>query len=324
MSRIPSCILMCLLLQIEGHILDNRVILKVRQSIEKTLDYIDIQHKRVNEDCLFGVVLCTAIAMDTYKNGTHVMDTSTTSIIKKSMELLNKSVPYLRPERKWVKEAILDWKLWRKEIQYKYGEMANVKIFDVLNKIRTYQNDNIYLSNMDYCFKDIANITWNSSPKKCFVDKKCWKIYYQDDDTASGYLLTHKLLLLQLARARKCNINKEAYYNKTKELCSQIYSEVLSGDYFDVLDDMFDLFFEETILCGYEGFTEFFSTKWLFYILKSQRSSGCFPPILTDKLKSKIKRSTTIFEDNCADHTTGIGLAVLTLYYNFIIKEIFV
>ncbi|XP_057654113.1 UPF0764 protein C16orf89 homolog isoform X2 [Diorhabda carinulata] len=291
MSRIPSCILMCLLLQIEGHILDNRVILKVRQSIEKTLDYIDIQHKRVNEDCLFGVVLCTAIAMDTYKNGTHVMDTSTTSIIKKSMELLNKSVPYLRPERKWVKEAILDWKLWRKEIQYKY---------------------------------DIANITWNSSPKKCFVDKKCWKIYYQDDDTASGYLLTHKLLLLQLARARKCNINKEAYYNKTKELCSQIYSEVLSGDYFDVLDDMFDLFFEETILCGYEGFTEFFSTKWLFYILKSQRSSGCFPPILTDKLKSKIKRSTTIFEDNCADHTTGIGLAVLTLYYNFIIKEIFV
>lgn len=74
------------------------------------------------------------------------------------------------------------------------------------------------------------------------------------------------------------------------------------------------------LLCGYEGYADFFKTKWLIYILKSQKETGCFSAFLGDHLKTRIKRNTNILPDGCADHTTGLGTAVLSLYYNFIIK----
>lgn len=53
---------MCLLFtNTRGEIVDKRIILRVRQGIEKTIQYIDNLYNRVNEDCLFAVVLSTGM-----------------------------------------------------------------------------------------------------------------------------------------------------------------------------------------------------------------------------------------------------------------------
>lgn len=48
-----------------------------------------------------------------------------------------------------------------------------------------------------------------------------------------------------------------------------------------------------------------------------QNNSGCFNAFPG----SKRKRNIQYLGDGCADHTTGLGAAVLSLYYNFALKQ---
>ncbi|CAH1109358.1 unnamed protein product [Psylliodes chrysocephalus] len=320
------CILMCLLFtNTRGEIVDKRIILRVRQGIEKTIQYIDNLYNRVNEDCLFAVVLSTAIMADAYRNGTHIMDPSTLKIVDKLTDVLKKSIPYIHSDRQWIVDNMLIPYMWRQDIKYKYNDfkVSRIKNYSVMNKIRNYHNDPFF-TNIDFCFEDLLNISSLLLSKTCLVNGKCLDIYNRNDDSSFGYITTHKLLLLQVAKHRNCLMDNNIYERNVKRLCSQIYSDVFHEDYYDELDGLFDLFVEQVALCGYEGYTDFLSNKWLLYILKSQRSTGCFAGNLTDDLKTKIKRTSNIFEDGCADHTTGIALTVLSLYYNFIVKEIFI
>ncbi|KAJ8935098.1 hypothetical protein NQ314_012994 [Rhamnusium bicolor] len=275
-------LLTCLCALSEETFFENKVITTIRHGIEKNLEYIDNNYEKMNVDCLFGVVLST------------------------------------------VTKYMLDYNIWERNIKYRYNQLdkfSRTPDLRILADIFLHQNFNNGPPSTDFCLQDIVNLTTVLDSNKCFINNYCWNKYYVYDKQASGYTLTHKLLLLQLAKARKCIINKHQYEVRIKQLCSLIFAEVFNGDYFDVIDDMFDLFLEEIILCGYEGYADFLKNKWLFYILKTQRPTGCFPAILKDNLKTRIKRNTNILEDGCADHTTGLGVAVLALHYNFIIKE---
>ena len=83
------------------------------------------------------------------------------------------------------------------------------------------------------------------------------------------------------------------------------------------LDDIFDLFLEQTLLCGYEGFADFLKIPWLEKIFEVQHDTGCFPV----GVERRGKRETNEWADGWADHTTGLGTAVLSLYLNYIIKN---
>ncbi|CAH1154677.1 unnamed protein product [Phaedon cochleariae] len=305
-------------------VFDPRVITKIRHGIEKSLHYIEENVHRVNVDCLFGVVLTEAIMQDVYMNGSHIMDASSKNIIDKSMEIVHKAMPLVPEDKFWIAKFILVPELWQKEMVFKKGNLYSPvrPNYRIIEKIYESENVEIPLPNSDFCLHDISVWTSSLTPKTCRINKDCWDSYYGYNNISSGYTLTHKLLLLQLARARKCLIDENNYERETMKLCSSIFAEVFNGDYFHELDDIFDLFLEQVVLCGYEGYSEFFTNRWLHYILKSQEASGCFSAILTDNLKTRIKkRNMNIFEDGCVDHTTGLGAAALSLYYNFIIKE---
>nr|XP_023023504.1 UPF0764 protein C16orf89 homolog [Leptinotarsa decemlineata] len=319
--------LLCLAILSHGNPFQIQDIIKVRNGIEKSLMYINEKYKEVNVDCLFGVVLTQAVVQDVYQNGSHLMDESSQNIIRRSSNILNKTIPLVRNEELWVVPSLLNVDIWMKDLVYKYNDLysfSKIPNYGILDNVHRFGDRNSQFPNSNFCLQDIANWTSKIMPRMCSIRGDCWKTYYEMDRFSSGYILTHKLLLLQLAKARKCIINKEVYDQETKLLCSLIYAEIYNGDYFKELDETFDLFLEEIVVCGYEGYTEFFQTKWLYYILDSQRNSGCFAAILTDKRKSKIKRNINVFEDGCADHTTGLGMAALSLYYNFIVKEIFI
>ncbi|KAJ8948441.1 hypothetical protein NQ318_007964, partial [Aromia moschata] len=267
---------------------------------------------------------------DAYQNGTHIMDSSSLDIIDKSLLILEKGFSAIDSSKLWMVKYILDYNIWEKQIEYKdkqLGSFAGAPDFRILqNMMIGYKNSNNRQPSTDFCLQDIVNQTLELTPNLCYINLQCWKMYYVNNEPASGYTLTHELLLIQLAKARKCITNENEYVARTKHFCELIYAEVFNGDYFDILDEIFDLFLEESSIlqlffCGYEGYTDFFKHKWLFYILKSQKPNGCFSAILEDNLKTRIKRDTNIFEDGCADHTTGLGAAVLSLYYNYIIKN---
>ncbi|CAH1978281.1 unnamed protein product [Acanthoscelides obtectus] len=310
----------CLWTTSVARIFDPKIITEVRNGLEKNLDYIDRNYKRVNVDCLFGVALATALIDDAYQNGTHIMDKSSLEIMEKSLVILKKSIPYSREKSEWITDAFLYPTIWRKNICYRSNALhiPNLPSFKYVKKI--FNRDYIDGSEIDFCLQNIVNFTNSMVPTRCFIDRRCWK-YFEPDENSVGYLLTHKLLILQLAKARKCYLNDNVYGTKTEELCSSILSEVVNADYYGYLDNMFDLYLEQVVLCGYEGYTEFLQNKWLYYILKSQRSSGCFPAFLDDSLKTRMKRNSNTLDDGCVDHTTGLGAAVLALHYNYIIKE---
>nr|CAI5860567.1 unnamed protein product [Callosobruchus analis] len=299
---------------------DPKIITEIRNGLEKNLNYIEKNHMRVNVDCLFGVALTTALIDDAYQNGTHIMDKSSLKLIQKSLVILRNSIPYAREKSEWLTEAFLRPSIWRKNINFRSNalQVSNVPNFEHVKKI--FDSDYADGSETDFCLQNIANLTNTVIPTRCFIDERCWK-YFEYDENSVGYLLTHKLLILQLAKARKCYLKEDIYKMKTDELCSLIFTEVANADYYGYLDNMFDLYLEEIVLCGYEGYSEFLQNKWLYYILKSQRPSGCFPAFLDDSLKTRMKRNSNTLDDGCVDHTTGLGAAVLALHYNYIIKE---
>lgn len=55
-----------------------------------------------------------------------------------------------------------------------------------------------------------------------------------------------RLLLLQVAKARKCRLNDMEYEMQSKQICSMVFSEVYNMDFFNMMGEMFDLFLEES------------------------------------------------------------------------------
>lgn len=99
---------------------------------------------------------------------------------------------------------------------------------------------------------------------------------------------------------------------------------MISLETFDNFDQVFDLFLEQSVLCTYEGFSDFLKLDWLDYILTNQHASGCFPstiPTNQSTENSIQKRETNELKDGCADHTTGLGAAILALYLDYLIRD---
>nr|CAI5860566.1 unnamed protein product [Callosobruchus analis] len=224
---------------------DPKIITEIRNGLEKNLNYIEKNHMRVNVDCLFGVALTTALIDDAYQNGTHIMDKSSLKLIQKSLVILRNSIPYAREKSEWLTEAFLRPSIWRKNINFRSNalQVSNVPNFEHVKKI--FDSDYADGSETDFCLQNIANLTNTVIPTRCFIDERCWK-YFEYDENSVGYLLTHKLLILQLAKARKCYLKEDIYKMKTDELCSLIFTEVANADYYGYLDNMFDLYLEES------------------------------------------------------------------------------
>ncbi|XP_050298579.1 UPF0764 protein C16orf89 homolog [Anthonomus grandis grandis] len=320
---------LCLILIFGGKSekIEFRAITFIRNGLEETLDYIRTNTYRSNVDCAFGVALVKALIKTSYKNGTHVMDNSSLRILEKCKNIIKESSLIFENSRRngnnWKFKNLVDTNIWNKPIDYHKHELLpqwihseNV-IFELYHKL-----GNQKIHNSDVCLHEIINSTRNYQRHKvpCIVSIACWNTFFRNGE-GHGYYLTHKLLLLEVAKARGCIINEAFYDKQVTQICSSIMSEIVALKNYDKIHEYFDLFLEQVLLCGYEGFQEFIQSNWLFYVLKSQRPSGCFSDDLTDKKKSRLRRDLTYFEDGCNDHTTALGAAVLALYYNFVVNE---
>ncbi|XP_049817051.1 UPF0764 protein C16orf89 homolog [Aethina tumida] len=203
---------------------------------------------------------------------------------------------------------ILDDNVWMKSIIFQKLKKNNVKIRENTDPVKF---------STDFCFENIIHQTdIKQDLYFCNLNKNCSN-YFNNVESGVDYSLTHKLLLLQFLKGRKCLINQSIYKDKTQNLCNRIYNEIEAADHANKLHQLFDLFLEQIVVCGYEGYQDFLKRKYLNFILKMQNNSGCFNAFPG----SKRKRNIQYLEDGCADHTTGLGAAVLSLYYNFALKQ---
>ncbi|XP_060523388.1 UPF0764 protein C16orf89 homolog isoform X2 [Cylas formicarius] len=252
------------------------------------------------------------------KNGSFEMLIKTERIIEKARPMFEQNS---HNGNDWKFTHLVKNDMWYKKISFGLRSLNLHRMTYSNLREKLLGNVEVLAPNSDYCLEDLINATNPGIPKKCCIKRQCYDTYF-GDISGVGYTLTHKLLLLQLAKRLSCMSGK-LYTFRATTICGLIVSEVYSIDYYNMLDDTFDLFLEQVLLCGYEGFLEVFQNKWLYFILKSQRSEGCFSAILTDRLKTRMKKDMTCFKDGCNDHTTGLGTAVLAMYYNYIVKEMF-
>ncbi|XP_044252684.1 UPF0764 protein C16orf89 homolog isoform X2 [Tribolium madens] len=298
----------------------DHVIDKVLDKLGLTLDYISQQYEIINVDCLFGVVLAGAIIDDTvmqpgpYRAQLKQLKNMTGEIFAKTAPLMQE-----QPSWNYFARHVVVPELWPKPIRYKFAEFrmayARESRVKTLFSKRTYENYTEGFS--DQCLSLIVNSTLDIKGKKCRLSPKC-QLFVENLEKGAGYILTHKLLLLQVARVRQCKMSPKSLATAIKKVCAEIYTETISAEYFVGLEEIFDLFLEQSLLCGYEGYADFLKFEWLEKILQVQHDSGCFPVRVQNRRR---KRETNEFEDGCADHTTGLGAAVLSLYLNYLIKN---
>ncbi|CAG9773837.1 unnamed protein product [Ceutorhynchus assimilis] len=322
-SKETTLVLLLLVFSVQcDQILDFKVITAVRHGIENALNYIESNLYRSMVDVTLGVAFVKAFMKDSYKNGSHIMDPSSLRIMNRCDNVLAKASQFFST----TEENGSDWKfknliyndIWTKSMDYKpKNSLKTKKNPDKISPQIIFYRENY----SDHCIFEIVNATNQKDYRQCPVSRSCWDTFYKNAK-GNGYFLTHKLLILQIAKARKCIINAYYYKKQVTEICTFIKYDATY--YTGSQDEKFDLFLEQILLCGYEGFTDFIRNDWLFRILKSQRDSGCFKDKLLDKNKSRIKRDAVLFEDGCSDHTTTLGAGVLGLYYNYIIKKEFI
>ncbi|KAF2904625.1 hypothetical protein ILUMI_01563 [Ignelater luminosus] len=138
----------------------------------------------------------------------------------------------------------------------------------------------------------------------------------------SAYGITHRLLFIQVAEALQCKWDKGWIDQKVKTYCSYIYWEALFNSKCEFLKEFDDLFLEQVFLCGYEGFMEFMTRRWMEHVLSIQTNDGCFGIFLKRGFRKielrRKKREANLMKFGCLDHTTGLGAAVLSLFLRFL------
>ncbi|XP_066137642.1 UPF0764 protein C16orf89 homolog [Euwallacea fornicatus] len=283
---------------VEPKILDFKVITTARHGLQISLDYIEDHLYEISVDCVLGVNFARGLLYSSFNNGSHLMDRSTQELLKKINRILENSLYMFKidPENgnDWKFKNLVERNLWNTPIDYKEDSFKSF-----WNNPKTLLDDreewkgfpsSFRLKDSDKCLQEIINETTVDQEfhTHCMVTTPCRTMFFQDG-RGFGYFLTHKLLILETAKARKCLLDKQLYDLMIFDICSTIMSEI-SQNYYQNLNEYFDLFLEQVLLCGYAGFTDFIQSDWLYRISKSQRVTGCFANTLTDKLKSRIKR----------------------------------
>ncbi|XP_049772957.1 UPF0764 protein C16orf89 homolog [Schistocerca cancellata] len=159
----------------------------------------------------------------------------------------------------------------------------------------------------------------------CGVSGGCWRVETSSVPVPRGYSTTHRLLFYSVAWRLGCaNATSFAdtdWGSRIPELCASILldaEELAAGGY---LSPTRDLFTEQIVLCGLEGFKEFIKPSWLEKILSWQRPFGCYGNLHNSILRKRRRKRTDIAGDyDCSMHFTGLAVSGITLFLRDMIE----
>ncbi|KAK5641239.1 hypothetical protein RI129_009786 [Pyrocoelia pectoralis] len=320
-----------------GMISNGDLINRVVNALNAVLNFISENVDDMNVDGLFGVALAEAHLLKIRElkreNDSYEFLSNQASEILKQIRWDRKN---LSPNYKMcsyqksflifsvyisvflVKTFLLNVDIWKKNIEFTRGRMHTVEPPFQANTCSQYLNlmSNAYFREgfSDECLSRIINGS-RRKEKNCHLDKFCFK-YVMESKLMLGYGLTHKVLLLQVAKALGCKWNTTP---KITKYCSHVLWEVRQDSNCGFIETLDDLFIEQILLCGSEGFLEFFQPSWIEHVLRLQSQFGCFGTLADETEMVRTKREANYIKFGCTDHATGLAAATLSLFLRILL-----
>ncbi|KYN07657.1 UPF0764 protein C16orf89 like protein [Cyphomyrmex costatus] len=165
----------------------------------------------------------------------------------------------------------------------------------------------------DQCLIEIVR---SSLKGECEIPVACVATLIKDDNT-TGYPLTHRLLIVQVAKTLGC----EEVINKTTSLsslvsayCARIFEDFINLESWSFPNITRDLMLEQVVLCGMEGYYEFVDKHYEDTILSWPHWSGCFGVIESSNEHQITRRSSSTTDFGCNNHTTSLAAASLAVF----------
>ncbi|XP_045478405.1 uncharacterized protein LOC123683423 isoform X1 [Harmonia axyridis] len=277
---------------------------KILNLLNKVLDYSLKNPNSIGLSSIFGIVRTKALLTDVVFSNKE--ESSLLHLIKnKCGDILKLKINILKQYDDWVMN-ISDPFLWDTKISYKYLEdkcyyMGKNQTKKFLGELRNEAETACITPEVfEFCLN-------NSYQMKKFKTNSACSYLFLTNYEGIGYETTHRLLFLQIMRMWQLYPKSQKIH--IESLCRHIYlqAKATRGRTF-----FFDLFLEQIFLCGVEGYKEFLNVKWLDMILDNQLEQGCFPVFTRGT-----NLNSSVHDEECSDHATGLASAVLALHIHF-------
>ncbi|XP_057663404.1 UPF0764 protein C16orf89 [Diorhabda carinulata] len=295
--------------------------IEVEKSLEKVLNFMNENVYQFGFDGFFGLTLAQsqlAKILDLPISRYIYYDVK--YLIEQCQRILIKAQPMLPNDPSYMitfANKLLDFQKWSQTLpnNITFGELPNLGIYVNWSPTEILKNKRAIYKGVEtnLCLRELLEL---STDQNCYVSSICKEMMLDTYRIDTGYLLTHRLLYMQIKRLQGCLISGDLIKTKDyiKLFCSYILKEAKTNEYLKF--PYHDIFLEQVVLCGIEGYGEFFKEKWLDVMLKWQNSHGCYESIPIYKIRNK--RTSHTINYGCSDHATGLGAAALALYFKYL------
>ncbi|KAK5641340.1 hypothetical protein RI129_009887 [Pyrocoelia pectoralis] len=287
---------------------------ELTESLDDVLDFINNFHYQMNLDVWLALTLVEVKIQKKciYQQGGHFGNFCVFSNVQMTRKLKMQKIiaQFLMDAHQWVlNDVFLHNQLHNLGI---YGSWTVVNV--TKNKIARYNG----VSSDDCLTELLSSLRTHSS---CVVSSSCQEFMF-GNRVDTGYILTHRLLYLHIMRMLRCPLEESFSEKLTRNYCSLILKEARTNEILGF--PQHDLFLEQVILCGLEGYTEFLNANWTLTILSWKTKPGCYKNGNDDLNGRKINsRSANVISFGCTNHATGLGAATLALNLRYVLFKIF-
>ncbi|XP_076247085.1 UPF0764 protein C16orf89 homolog [Calliopsis andreniformis] len=294
-------------------------------ALAKVVNYVYQRPQQMNADATFSITIVEAnvAAMLFHKNARYLHDEYWETLLK-VLKICDRIRRYLldtiAPENEDIQllhETLNDPTLWMQSISWKNGtldtesptldELINQNVRELIMQGTPKEEES------DRC---LAEIIRNKLSLNYRIPEVCLDIL-QRRDVTRGYPLTHRLLIIQVAKAMKCDNNLSTRTSDVISLyCSAILRDLIDIEAYGFPYNTADLMMEEVLLCGMEGFLEFTDRHYEKLLLNWSHPSGCFSSFVNkfSRQPRLVRRSSTLTDFGCDSHATGLAAASLSLF----------
>ncbi|XP_078041570.1 UPF0764 protein C16orf89 homolog [Augochlora pura] len=294
-------------------------------ALSKVVDYIHGRPDQMNADATFSITIVEANIAAT------LMHRNARQLDNKYWETLTRILKLCDSIRRYLMDTIVPA---NKDVQLLHHALNNPVLW--LRPI-FWQDGGVDRSSPtpDITYRDVKEMIMQGTPKEEESDRCLGEIVknglnyrYRMPDTCNqilmrrdltrGYPLTHRLLIVQVAKTLRCEYGLPV---RSSDLAASYCSSILQ-DLTDIEAAGFpyqtpDLMMEQVLLCGMEGFLEFTGGHFERLVLDWANPRGCYSSLGNELLESQprlVRRASTPTDFGCDSHATGLAAATLSLF----------
>ncbi|KAL0104708.1 hypothetical protein PUN28_016380 [Cardiocondyla obscurior] len=301
-------------------------------ALEKALDYMNGRPEQMNLDAAFGVTLTEAnlIAALLHENVQYLEDKF--FIALKEMVVLSdltrrNLIMTIAPKNETVflmLTTLSNPNMWIKPISWtkvlSRPRSNSSRLLTYREVIRSMRHGTPVETESDEC---LIKIVRNSLKGKCKIPPTCVATLAKEDDT-TGYPLTHRLLIVQVAKALGCKeATSSPLFSLIPAYCGKIFQDLINLETWNFPDVARDLMLEQIVLCGMEGYHGFVNKHYEDVILSWPHWSGCFGVFGYSDGHKITRRSSSMTDFGCDNHMTSIAAASLAVFIRENIENAF-